>query len=316
MLIDTHCHLDWESYQQDFDAVMQRNREAGIEKIITIGVDEASNERTRAIVAKNESVFRCIGYHPEIVTEVGFNQNEINRLMKKLDDELIIKKTVGVGECGLDYYCFVRPENETQRSPQEIEHLKELQNDLFERQVLFAVQHGLSLSLHVRDEDGPEAYLDVLATLSEYFGEGRDYSERELAFSIASLEKNYFAGGSDEVPIAPASTQEKIPGVLHCVSGPIEYVHACLEMGFMVSFAGNITYKNATHLHELARDIPLERIVLETDGPFLSPLPYRGKRNESSYIIETVKKIAELKNISADEVAKITTENSQRLFSL
>ncbi|MDQ3098926.1 MAG: TatD family hydrolase [bacterium] len=317
MLIDTHCHLDWESYQEDFDAVMQRNREAGIEKIITIGVDEESNEKTRSIVAKNEGVYRCVGYHPELVTRDGFNQEEINRLMKKLDDELIIKKTVGVGECGLDYYCFIRPENEIKRTEPEIVALKELQHDLFERQILFALKHGLPLSLHVRDESGDEAYRDVLQILGEYFGEGRDYSEQEFAFSIATLEKNYFQGEQVTVDALPTKTEKsKAVGVLHCVSGPIEYVQACIDMGFMVSFAGNITYKNATHIQDLARDTPLDQIVLETDGPFLAPLPYRGKRNESSYIVETAKKIAEIKNIPLDEVVRITTENSQRLFSL
>ncbi len=316
MFIDTHCHLDWDSYQEDFDALMQKNRESGIAKIVTIGVDEASNERTRSIVAKNPDVFRCVGYHPEIVTQPGFNQEEINRLMKKLDDELLIKKTVGIGECGLDYFAFVRPENESPRTQREIKHLKELQIDLFERQVLFAVQRGLPLSLHVRDEAGPEAYLDVLATLSEYFGEGRGFLEQELAFSIASLEKNYFEGSSEFVSVAANAKKEKVVGVLHCVSGPLEYIEACLEMGFMVSFAGNVTYKNATHIQEIAKIVPLEKIVLETDGPFLSPIPYRGKRNESNYMIETAKKIAEIKNVSVEEVARQSTENAQLLFSL
>lgn len=317
MLIDTHCHLDWESYKEDFEAVMQRNREAGVSKIVTIGVDKSSNELTRSIVAKTEGVYRCIGYHPDIVTKSGFDQEEINRLMKKLDDELIVKKTIGVGECGLDYYCFSRPENEKEFSLREIEVLKELQNDLFERQILFALKHGLPLSLHVRDVSGDDAYRDVLEILGQYYGSGKDYSEQEFAFSIANLEKNYFGGSEGDVSITSSETNKaKVNGVLHCVSGPLEYVNACMELGFMVSFAGNVTYKNAAHIQDLARIVPIEQIVLETDGPFLSPHSYRGKRNESGYMVETAKKIAEIKNISYEEVAKITTENAQRLFSI
>ncbi len=316
MLIDTHCHLDWESYQEDFDSVLQRNREAGVERIVTIGVDESTNEKTRAIVAKNAEVYRCIGYHPEIVTGANFSQDEINRLMKKLDDELIIQKTVGVGECGLDYYCFVRPENESPRTESEIDQLKEWQHDLFERQILFALQHGLPLSLHVRDESGDQAYRDVLDILGEYFGEGKDYSEQDFAFSIAQLEKNYFEGGQEEVSTTPGTAEEtKIVGVLHCVSGPLEYVKKCIDMGFMVSFAGNVTYKNAVQIQEIAREVPLARIVLETDGPFLSPVPYRGKRNESAFMVETAKKIAEIKGLSLDEVINATTANAFKLFS-
>ncbi len=317
MLIDTHCHLDWDSYQEDFASVIVKNSEAGIGKIVTIGVDENTNEKTRSIVAKNENVYRCIGYHPELVVREGFNQDTIQRLMAILEDELIIAKTVGVGECGLDYYCFVRPENEVQRTPREIEGLKELQKDLFERQILFALKNGLPLSLHVRDEKSEEAYSDVLEILSEYLAEGKDYSSQEYSFSIASLEKSYLEGGNDSVRALPtALDQKKVPGVLHCVSGPSDYIKACIQMGFFVSFAGNLTYKNAVNIQNIARMVPLEKIVLETDGPFLSPVPYRGKRNESSFMVETAKKLAELKGVTLEEIEKVTTENAQVLFSL
>jgi TatD DNase family protein len=307
MYIDTHCHLDWESYQDDLSQVLERARTTGVERIVTIGVDEASTSKTRNLL-RYETIFRCVGYHPDVVLNNGFDQHEINRLMLLLEQELLIEKTVGIGECGLDYYTIDREGVGIDRQ----EELKDLQRDLFERQVLFAVQHSLPLTLHVRDEKSDEAYSDVLDILSEYFGSGSDYDARSYQFSVHNLSSD--ATFEETAVAVPGSG--RVNGVLHCVSGSLEYVQAGMQLGFLVSFAGNVTFKNAEHLQELARRIPLEYIVIETDGPFLAPIPYRGKRNEPAYVVETAKKIAELKGVSLDDVQKITTENALRLFNL
>jgi TatD DNase family protein len=304
MFIDTHCHLDWDSYQEDFTQVLGRAKEAGVSKIITIGVDEDSNRRTRALT-KHEMISRCVGFHPDIVLKEGFDTSEINRLMKDFSEELSFIKTVGIGECGLDYYTLDREGVSAERKKE----LIELQKDLFERQILVAIQHGMPLSLHVRD-DSEQAYEDVAELLAEYFTDEVDYSKRSFEILLPDLT-------TEKPGTAKLLKEEKpVPGVLHCVSGPEWYIQHCLEMGFMVSFAGNITFKNAENIVKIAESTPLDRIVLETDGPFLAPLPNRGKRNESAYIVQIAQKIADSKGVTIDEVGRQTTINAKRLFNL
>jgi TatD DNase family protein len=105
-------------------------------------------------------------------------------------------------------------------------------------------------------------------------------------------------------------------GIIHCFSGDYEMAKACIDMGFFISIPGTITYKNADHLREIVRRIPLESILVETDAPFLTPEPFRGKRNESSYVQYTARKVAEVKKVSFEKVAEITTENAMRVYRL
>ncbi len=317
MLIDTHCHLEWEDYQEELNAVVDRAKAAGVGKIVTIGTDEASNTKSRVLVTKYNEVFRCVGYHPDCVLQEGFNDERIHQMMKALEPEIEYPKTVGIGECGLDYYVIERAEGLTSARKEE---LRDLQKELFERQILLAIQHELPLSLHVRD-DREDAYADVLEILSEYFGPESDYSMRQFAFSLKNLKQEYDTSLAQNALDAQKPTDflvqqdDRIPrGVLHCLSGSEEYVDACREMGFVVSFAGNVTYKNAQTIQEHAKRVPLNEIVLETDGPFLSPLPYRGKRNEPAYTVETAKFVATLKGVSYEEVCDATTETANRLF--
>lgn len=312
MLIDTHCHLNWESYQGELETILQRAHDAGIEKVVTIGVNEVSNKETRLLLEDFEQVYRCVGYHPDIVLEDGVTEGSVNQLMRLLEGELEFEKTVGIGECGLDYYCLQRDGLGEERK----EQLKELQKELFERHVLLAVQKGLPLSLHVRDT-GEDAYWDVLEILSEYYSPDSDLDETGFSFSLGTMSTQYEKSVISEIATSPTkATRQKIAGVLHCVSGPPEYIQRCIELGFVVSFAGNLTYKNAIDLQELVKTIPLEKIVVETDGPFLSPVPYRGKRNEPAYVVEVARMIAELKHVSYDEVCRVTSDTASKLFRI
>lgn len=105
-------------------------------------------------------------------------------------------------------------------------------------------------------------------------------------------------------------------GVLHCFTGELKHANAALDMGFMISFAGNITYPKAQNIRETAREIPLERMLIETDSPYLAPIPHRGKRNEPAYVVETARTIAEVRGMGRDEVGRATTENFYRFFNL
>jgi TatD DNase family protein len=158
MLIDTHCHLDWDSYQEDLSEVLAKAEKAGVEKIVTIGVDEASNAKTRELVRRNE-IYRCVGYHPDVVLQDGFDQREINRLMISLEQELLVAKTVGIGECGLDYYRL--PEGEDYQA------IKQKQKDAFISQIKLAQELDKTLVIHTRSSKGTDdACLDVFEILT------------------------------------------------------------------------------------------------------------------------------------------------------
>jgi len=309
MLIDTHCHLDWESYHDDLDEMLLRAKDAGVDKIVTIGTSEASLSATRFLVMKYDYVYRTVGYHPDCVLEYGFSQDTILYLMGQLAAELVYPKTVGIGECGLDYYIIDRdPRFSVERKAA----LRVLQKELFEQHLLLAIKHNLPLSLHVRDR-GDAAYNDVLFLLFKYFG----VPDSRSSVSLYPVEQSLSSGVTDRVFYTHSDSSARLfRGVLHCVSGSAHYVDACRSLGFLVSFAGNVTYKHADILLDHLRRIPLDEIVVETDGPFLPPAQYRGQRNEPAYLVETVRTIAEVKGVSFEEVCFATYNNSLALFGL
>jgi TatD DNase family protein len=107
-----------------------------------------------------------------------------------------------------------------------------------------------------------------------------------------------------------------IPGVIHCFTGTQEFGQRCIELGFYISFSGILTFKNAEPLRVAAKAYPIDRILVETDSPFLAPIPFRGKKGEPSMVLQTAMKLAEVKGLPLDEVARITTENSKRFFKI
>jgi len=330
MLIDSHCHLDWDNYQDDLSEILNRAKEAGVSKIVTIGTNEASQSKTRVLVTRFPEVSRTIGFHPDCVLEEGFELETINRYIKILEKEVEFPQTVGIGECGLDYYCLEKGEiasshkgtSLTEAAQARKDELKDLQRELFERQILFAIQHSLPLTLHVRDT-GEDAYTDVVSILEEYFGDGQDYDTLSYGFSLGNFQKKYSSGTNTdeefkrlESEVTGEIEKSNFRGVLHCVSGPDWYVDRCIELGFCISFAGNLTYKNVDLLVGHAKRVALDKILVETDGPFLAPLAIRGQRNEPVSVLDVAKKIAEIKGITFEEVCSQTVKNTEKLFGI
>jgi TatD DNase family protein len=120
----------------------------------------------------------------------------------------------------------------------------------------------------------------------------------------------------ETLEILKSEKAEECGGIIHCFSGDYEMAKACIDMGFYISIPGTITYKNADRFREIVKKIPLESLLVETDAPFLTPEPFRGKRNESSYVRYTAQKVAEVKEVSFDKVAEVTTENAKRVYRL
>ena len=245
-MIDTHAHLD--ACAGPPGALVERAREAGVTRIVTVGTTLAGCRGALALAEAHDGVYAALGIHPH---EAG---GEEAARVAELEPLLAHPKAVAVGETGLDHYRDYAPHDAQLR--------------LFEQLLSLAETHGKPAVIHTRAAD------------------------TETAAVLAGF-----------------------PGavVLHCFSSPA-LLPLALERGWYVSFAGNVTYPKATNIQQTANEVPLDRMLIETDSPYLAPVPHRGKRNEPAYVIETAKFIANLRGITAEELGRATTENFYRFF--
>lgn len=259
IFVDSHCHIDGEQFDADRDEIVQRAKDAGVKAMLTVGTGNPHDgEIERAVkTAENyENVFASVGVHPHDA-KLYDDAAEANliELAKR-------EKVVAWGEIGLDFYYHHSP--------------REVQFDVFRRQIRTAKELDLPVIIHSRDADG-----ETVEILTE------EYKE------------NLGSGG-----------------VMHCFGGSPQMAKAMLDAGFYISFAGNVTFKKAENLREAAKVVPLEKLLIETDCPFLAPVPFRGKRNEPSFVVETAKFLADFYQIDLEVLAQHTTENFQRLFNI
>ena len=254
-LIDSHAHLDGEKFADDRAAVIERARENGVVKIITMGDSLESSARSVALTEEFESVYAAVGIHPE----------EAQPMTTATDEQLAAwaaqEKVVAIGEIGLDYYW------------EKDEEKRALQRAIFVRQLDLARQLRLPVCIHDR-----EAHGDMMKILKT---EGRG-----------------------------------LRGVLHCYSGSWEMAAELLKGDWYFGIDGPLTYKNAAKLPEIVQRLPAERILVETDSPYLSPMPFRGKRNEPAHVLYVAKKAAELRGESLEAFARATRENTRDLYGI
>ncbi len=260
MLIDTHCHLNFDSYDADRDTVIQRAAEAGVTRIIIPSVDLVTGQEGIDLAERYEGIFAAAGIHPNSTAD--FTDADL----EKIAAQAAHSKVVAIGEIGLDYHWDDSP--------------KATQHRAFEAQLNLAARLELPVIIHNR-----EASEDVMRILEAW------------AVDL------------------PPSLKDR-PGVLHSFSAPAAIAERALAIGFYLGFTGPVTFKNADDLRRIAQSTPLDRIVVETDAPFLTPTPYRGKRNEPAYIPLIAERIAALKTMPADQFAAATTVNAVKLFRL
>jgi TatD DNase family protein len=253
-LTDTHAHLDDDAFASDCAEVIERAREAGIERIINIGADMPGSRASLALARRHAFIWAVVGCHPHVAGAV--TERDYAELTELLSDP----RVVAVGEIGLDYY----------RSRTSVE----LQKELFRRQIRLAREVGKPMVIHDRD-----AHEDTLAILRE---------ERA----------------------------DEIGGVLHCFSGDAELARRSLDLGFYIGFDGPLTFSNGQRARAAALAVPSDRLLLETDCPYLTPEPHRGQRNEPAYLVHTAQQLAQLKGMSLAELAAETNANANRLFGL
>src|SRR3989344_4168302 len=286
-IIDTHAHLFWDKFQHDLDAVVTDAVKAGVTTIINVGVDvETSELALKQIQGKlgwtpNLETYSTIGIHPHEAIKYPVDPDvSIQKDMNRLEDIHYsnTSKVIAVGECGLAFLLDNNPDAPS--STLSKDEIKALQLKLFKAHIELAKKLKLPLLIHIRDD----------RTKNEQNTEA--FNE---AFKLIEGSK----------------------GIFHCYSGFSETTNYILQnTKFLISFAGNLTYPKNYFLREDLVNIPLDRIVVETDCPFLPPQMMRGQRNQPANILEVVKTIALAKNLSEEEVAKVTYKNTKSLFKI
>jgi TatD DNase family protein len=261
-LTDTHCHLDFDRFDQDRDQVIKRAVRAGVERILIPGIDIHSSMAATGLAEQHPMIFAAVGVHPNSGTT--WTQTTKAELADLADRT----KVVAIGEIGLDYYRDWAPQH--------------LQRKIFREQLQLAAELELPVAVHNR-----EAAEDLIPMLLEWH-------------------EDLIETGS---PLAEA------PGVLHSYSDDFETAERVVAAGFYLGISGPVTFKKAIQLQEIARTIPLNNLLIETDAPYLTPHPFRGKRNEPAHVYYVAEKIAELRGVSPDDVGNISANNAKILFN-
>jgi TatD DNase family protein len=286
MLTDTHAHLDFPEFEGQLDAVIARAREAGVHRIITVGIDRASCRQSIALAEKFENVYAVVGLHPCNVLDEG--------AMDFLEELLALArhpKVVAIGETGMDYHHLPSRDLARRNKSEAVFDallagtaeaaeagiadgaMKSAQEEAFKAQLDLAIELGRNVVIHQR-----EAWDDTLEILRPYAG--------------------------------------KLRGVFHCFGGSPEAAAEIAAMGHLVSFTGIVTFKNAMLLQQTAKSVPSDGYMVETDCPYLAPVPFRGQTCEPSHVKFTAQKIAGLRGEPFEKVAADTEQTARAFFKL
>jgi len=251
MIIDSHCHLDYEPLVDNLDQVLLNAKKNNIENLLTIGTSLESSTKVIDIVNKYPNVYGAVGIHP----------NSTTGNLEKLDDILVLKKKnkkiIAFGETGLDYF-YKRSEKNDQILA-------------FEKHIEFSMAENVPVIVHTRDADD-----DTISIIKKYY--------------------------------------QKTNFLIHCFTGTLDFAKKLLDLNCLISFSGIITFKKSNNLRDVVKYVPLERMLIETDSPYLSPDPFRGKSNEPANVKIIAESVASIKQITFDEVANSTTTNFKKFF--
>jgi len=282
MIIDTHAHLDYPDFAEDFDGVLARAQEAGVSRIITIGTGIASSRRAIALAEKYAQVYAVVGVHPTNVLE-----EETEDFMSVLAELARHPKVAAIGETGLDYHHL--PSSVLESSP-----------------AIAALQAEVSQDAEAAVMDG--AYMSAQA---ESFRAHLDLAV-ELGLNVVIHQRDSW---DDTLDILRPYTG-KVRGVYHCFGNQPAQAAEVISLGHLVSFTGIITFKNAALVRETASTISAESFMVETDCPYLAPVPYRGQRCEPAHTRLVAEKIAEIRGCTVEEIATATTSTAEKFFRL
>src|SRR5438874_5836156 len=282
MLIETHAHLDYPDFANDLDDVLGRENEAGVTRIITIGTSIESSRRAVDLAEKYSSVYAVIGVHPTYAEKAG---EDVITPLRELAKS---PRVVAIGETGLDYHRLPSVEAAKQKNVQ----------------VFSALQSGTEEQLEASVEDG--AYKSNQADLFE----AQLDLAAELGLNVVIHQRDAW---EDTLGIMKPYTG-KLRGVFHCFGGSLDEANEVLDLDHLVSFTGIVTFKNGVSVRKVAAQIPLWKFMVETDCPYLAPVPFRGKRSEPAYTRIVAETVAAAREITLREVAEATTETAEGFF--
>ena len=251
MIIDSHCHLDYEPLISDINKIILNAKKNNVTNLLTIGTSLESSKRVLEIVEKYENIYGAIGIHPNSTTNNLSDLNELVDIKKKS------KKIIAFGETGLDYFYKRSEKNDQIQS--------------FEKHIEFAISEKVPVIIHTRDADE-----DTISIIKKYY--------------------------------------TKTNFLIHCFTGSLDFAKNLLDLECLISFSGIITFKKSTDLRNVVKYVPMEKMLIETDSPYLSPDPFRGKSNEPANVKIVAENVALIKKISFEEVANLTTSNFNKFF--
>lgn len=269
MLVDTHCHLNFEAFQADLEPVLERAQQVGVERFLVPATDLSTSQEAIHLAETYPQVFAAVGVHP---TEALTWNDQTLPALRELARH---PKVVAVGEIGLDTYW--------DRTSYEI------QQAILARQLDLAAEAGLPVIIHCRNAS--------------------DLNEGQASDDLIQI----LAGWQAKLAAEHSAIAGR-PGVLHSFSGTVRGAQAAVELGFCIGITGPVTFRKAAVMQQVASDLPAQTLLIETDAPFLTPHPHRGKRNEPANVFFVAEKIAELRKVTIEEVAEVTSLNAERLF--
>jgi len=281
-LVETHAHLDYPDFAADFDDVLRRANEAGVTRIITIGTSIESSRRAVELAEKYPSIYAVIGVHPTYAEQAG---EDIITPLRELAKS---PRVVAIGETGLDYHHLPSVEAAKQKNVQ----------------VFNALQSGTEEQLEASIEDG--AFKSKQADL---FEEQLDLAV-ELRLNVVIHQRDAW----DDTLEIMRPYSGRLRGVFHCFGGTLEQANEVLDLGHLVSFTGIVTFKNGASVRQVAAKVPLDKFMVETDCPYLAPVPFRGKRCEPAHTRLVAESIASARGISFEEIARATTATAEEFF--
>tara|TARA_B110000238_G_scaffold195423_1_gene234618 strand:+ start:196 stop:960 length:765 start_codon:yes stop_codon:yes gene_type:complete len=253
-MIDSHCHLDHEPLFENLNNIIERSKNIGLQKLLTISTTLASFERIKVLVDRDPMIFGTFGIHPHETELDCVNKETIIKTVRTAS-----KKIIGIGETGLDFFY-----NHSNKSRQ---------IDSFKHHIEASIELGLPIIIHSRNAE--DETFDIL----------NSYKDKDLKI------------------------------LMHCFTGSYQFSKKLLSLGAFFSASGIITFKNSIDLQKTFKTIPLDRLLIETDSPFLAPIPKRGKKNEPSFIKYTLEKLSNIKEKTPAEMDILTTNNFNKLFN-
>ncbi len=315
MFIDTHAHVNFSGFKEDAESVIQRALDAGV-WVVNVGTQiDTSREAVRMAEKFETGVFAVVGIHPvhTYAQDLQEEETQFKTRQEKFDHQAYKElashsKVIGIGECGLDYFRLKIEDLGFEK----LETIKQNQKETFIQQLRLASDLNKTLVIHSRSTKGTDdACLDILEILkspSLWRNSGSQVhpSDEEFHLKGGILQSDTLAQDDAVLPMF----------ILHSYTGSPEVARQFVDLGAYVSFNGIITFDKTGNQEAVLKVVPNDKIVLETDCPYLTPAPHRGKRNEPLFVQHVAEKIATIKNISVEEVAEITTNNARKVYNI